>query len=290
MKIIKLFAVPAIILTLAAVSFSQNVSPIKRTTYKTDRFDFGVGGTLSITGAPYGSITVEGWSNREIEISAEIEVEGATEADIAILSRVTGFVLQESMGRIGITSVGANDRKAMRKIDKKFPKHLIGKPFWINYVVKVPGYTDLDINGGIGDLTISGVEGVMKINYLDTNAKIDLVGGGITAVIGKGNVDITIPTRSWRGRFADVQVATGTLNLFLPNGLNSNFDASILRTGKIENSFDELKPRTRHDKFTETVIAAKSGTGTIPLKFTVGDGTMKISGFRHASQASIGSN
>lgn len=290
MKIIKLFAVPAIILTLAAVSFSQNVSPIKRTTYKTDRFDFGVGGTLSITGAPYGSITVEGWSNREIEISAEIEVEGATEADIAILSRVTGFVMQESLGRIGITSVGANDRKAMRKIDKKFPKHLIGKPFKINYTVKVPRYTDIDINGGIGDLNISGVEGIMKINYLDTNAKIDLVGGGITAVIGKGNVDITIPTRSWRGRFADVQVATGTLNLFLPNGLNSNFDASILRTGKIENSFDELKPRTRHDKFTETVIAAKSGTGTIPLKFTVGDGTMKISGFRHASQASIGSN
>mgnify|MGYP007126010616 CR=1 FL=1 len=240
MKIIKLFAVPAIILTLAAVSFSQNVSPIKRTTYKTDRFDFGVGGTLSITGAPYGSITVEGWSNREIEISAEIEVEG--------------------------------------------------KPFKINYTEKVPRYTDNHINGGIGDLNISGVEGVMKINYLDTNARIGLVGGGITAVFGKGNVDITIPTRSWRGRFADVQVATGTLNLFLPNGLNSNFDASILRTGKIENSFDELKPRTRHDKFTETVIAAKSGTGTIPLKFTVGDGTMKISGFRHASQASIGSN
>ena len=55
---------------------------IKRTAYKTDRFDFGVGGTVSISGAPNGSIRVEGWNNNEIEISAEIELNAATEADL----------------------------------------------------------------------------------------------------------------------------------------------------------------------------------------------------------------
>ena len=64
--------------------------------------------------------------------------------------------------------------------------------------------------------------------------------------------------------------------LNLPTGLNADFDASILRTGKIENGFTEFKPRVRKQEFTETSIIGKSGTGGVPLKFSVGEGTMKI--------------
>src|SRR5215204_5526703 len=76
---------------------------LKRTTYKTDKLDFGVGGTLIVAGAPVGSIRVEGWTNREIEISAEIEVEAGTEADLEQLSEITTFALEESLGRTEIT-------------------------------------------------------------------------------------------------------------------------------------------------------------------------------------------
>ena len=42
-------------------------------------YDKDPNGTIAIVGAPKGSITVEGWSNREVEITAEIVVpeEGA---------------------------------------------------------------------------------------------------------------------------------------------------------------------------------------------------------------------
>lgn len=270
-----LFAVFLVVFSFSAIAQSNGL--IKRTTYKTDRLDFGVGGTVAIVGAPNGSIRVEGWNNREIEISAEVEVEGATEADIAKLSQITGFILQESLGRTGIVSTGVHDKKAIRKIDKKFPKHLFGAAYKINYVVKVPRYTDVEIDGGRGDLHVSGVEGTMRINYIDTKATIDLVGGGIIATFGTGSVDISIPSRSWRGRFADVQMASGTMNLVLPNGLNADFDATILRTGSIENTYSGFKPRTRKGEFTDKLIEAKAGTGSVPLKFSVGDGTMKIS-------------
>jgi hypothetical protein len=105
---------------------------------------------------------------------------------------------------------------------------------------------------------------------------MDLVGGGVLATIGKGNLELTIPTRSWRGAFADIQVASGNMVLNLPNGLNAEFDALILRTGKIENGFAGFKPRSRKFEFTEKSIAAKAGSGSTPLKFTVGDGTMTI--------------
>lgn len=277
MRTLTALFLPAFVLFIFAADLSaQGPKLLKRTTIKSDRFDFGAGGTLVVVGAPKGSITVEGWSNREVEVTAEIVVEGATEADLDRMSKVVGFSLEESLGRVGIISVGTNDKKYLKRVDKSFPKALIANPYRIDYVVKIPRYCDLQIDGGSGDLAISGVEGAIKVNYLETNAKLDLVGGGLLAVFGKGDVEISVPTRSWRGRFADVQLASGNLVLNLPTGLNADFDASILRTGRIENGFSEFKPRVRKQEFTETSIIAKSGTGGVPLKFSVGDGTMKI--------------
>jgi hypothetical protein len=276
MKLRNLPPFVVIVVWLSISAFAQNASYVKRTTYKSDRLDFGVGGTLSVVGAPNGSIRIEGWSNREVEISAEIEMQAPTEADLDRLAKVTGFITEESLGRTGIVSVGTNDKKYVKSIDKKFPKTLYDLPFKVDYVIKVPKYCDLQIDGGKGSLSISGVEGNMKINYLESDAKIELVGGGILATIGTGDLELTIPSRSWRGRFADIQVANGNLSLNLPTGLNAEFDATILRTGKIENGFKGFTPRSRKAEFTDKSIAGKSGTGSIPLKFTVGDGTMKI--------------
>jgi hypothetical protein len=272
----------ALLLALLVAAFSITAFPqpkplLKRTTYKTDKFDFGVGGTLAVTGAPVGSIRIEGSKSREIEISAEIEVSANSEADLELLSQVTTFVLDESLGRVAVISVGTHDKSLVKKLGKKFPKQLIGLPFSINYVIKVPQYCDLNIDGGRGDLSISGVDGTFKINFLETNAKLDLKGGAVQAVFGKGTVDLTVPTPSWRGRFADVQLASGEMNVHLANGINAEFDATILRTGKIENGYSGFKPRVRKAEFTDKSIVAKSGVGGASLKFTVGDGTLKIS-------------
>ena len=269
-------------LSIATPAQKQPQTPaqplLKRTTYKTDRLDFGVGGTLSITGAPVGSIRIEGWGNREIEITAEIDVQANTEADLAKLSAVTTFALEESLGRTGIISVGPHNKKYMKQLGKKLPKELLSMPYRIDYVIKVPQYCDLFVDGGRGDLTIKGVEGAIRLNYLETNARLDLVGGITTAVFGKGTVELIVPSMGWRGRSADVQLATGDLNVRLPNGVNADVDATILRTGKIENSYEGFKPRERKGEFTDKLIVARAGIGGVPLKFTVGDGTLKISG------------
>jgi hypothetical protein len=266
----------AIVVSFSIAAFAQSSPLIKRTTYKTDKFDFGAGGTVSVVGAPNGSIRVEGWAKREVEISAEIELQAPTEADLNRMSAVTTFVLDEALGSTTITSVGPHNRKYLRQLDKKFPKALLGMPFRIDYVIKVPKYCDLLIDGGKGDLSISGVEGTMRVNFLETNATIELVGGATTAVFGSGTVNVLVPTAGWRGRQTDIQMANGTLNVTLPPSLNAEIDATILRTGKIENDYDGLKPRVRKAEFTDRSIAAKAGIGGIPLKFTVGDGTLKI--------------
>jgi len=274
--------IPALLLAFFSLAFffistsSQTPPSIKRTIYKTDKFDFGPGGTIVVVGAPAGSVRVEGWSENVVQIDASIEIAADSEADLDLLSKVTGFVLQESLGRTVITSVGTHDKTYIKKTVKKFPKHLMGRPFRIDYVVRVPRYSDLQIDGGKGQLFVGGVDGTIRINYLDADAKLELLGGGIFATIGGGSVDVSIPNRSWRGRFADVQLGSGTMNVSLPPSLNADIDATILRSGSIDNKYAALKPKARRVEFTDRSIAARSGTGGVPLKFTVGDGNMSI--------------
>lgn len=258
-------------------SFAQTKPLLKRTTYKTEKIDFGQGGTVSIVGAPVGSIEIEGWQKNEVEISVEIEVQAESETDLAQLAQINGFTFDETMGRVSIISVGTHDKDYMKRTAKKFPKHLLNMPFRIDYKIKVPVFCDLEIDSGKGDLDLSNVEGAMRINGLETNAKLKLSGGTVVAIFGKGNVDIEIPTRSWRGHGLDIQMANGTLNLALPPNLNADMDVKVLRIGKIENLYTTLKPRER-TKFTEKLMLAKAGNGGAKLSFTVGDGTLKIAG------------
>lgn len=262
-------------LLLLAPCFAQAQKLIKRTTYKTETVELGAGGTVSIIGAPSGSITVESWRKNEVEISAEVEMQAPAEADLTELAKVNGFAIDADTVHVRVTSVGTHDKDYMKRVAKKFPKNLLGLPFKIDYKIKVPAYCDLNIDGGTGDLTLSNVEGSIKINYLESNAKLNLIGGSIVATFGGGAVDVVVPNRSWRGRSADVSVASGTLDVHLPLNLNANLEAKVLRTGKIENALGNLKPRER-TKFSDQSIVAKAGNGGAFLNFTVGDGSLKL--------------
>jgi hypothetical protein len=260
---------------VAGVS-AQSPSLLKRTTFKTDTIDFGAGGTLAIVGAPNGSISIEGWQKPQVEISAEIVLQAPTESDLAKLAEITGYALDESMARASIISIGTHLAKRPGQKKVKLPKDLIGLPFRIDYKIKVPRYCDLEIDGGAGDLNITAVEGTMRINYLKADARLELLGGSVVATFGSGTVDFLVPARNWRARSADVQVATGELNVYLPVNISSELDATVLRSGKIENELADLKPRNRNIKFTDRSILAKAGSGGVPLRFTVGDGTLRI--------------
>lgn len=271
----RIYTLLFVTLACAALTVGQS-GTLKRVVTKTDKLDFGAGGTVAVIGAPKGSIRVEASQRNEIEITAEVTIQAANEDDLMTLEKITGFVLQEDMGRVAINSVGTNDKKYLKQVAKKFPKKLIGLPFSIDYVIKVPRYCDLQIDGGSGDITVTGVEGALRINSLEGNAKLGLIAGGVNATFGKGDVFVTMPDRSWRGNAIDIALAAGDMEVYMPVNLSAELDATILRTGKIENSLTNLTPRIRTVKFTEQSITAKAGSGGVPMKFTVGDGTLRL--------------
>jgi hypothetical protein len=272
--------------SLTAISFAQTKPLIKRTTYKSEKIEFGAGGTVSVVGAPVGSIEIEGWNKNEVEISAEIQMQAESEADLAQLAAVNGFMIDDSANHLRIISVGAHDKRYVKQAAKNFPKNLLGTPYRIDFQIKVPAFCDLSIDGGKGDLNLSGVEGAIIVKYLESNARLKLTGGAVSATFGSGAVDVTIASQSWRGRSAEIQIANGNLNVHLPPNLNADLNASVLRAGKIENLYEFLKPRNR-TKFSEKAMLAKAGSGGATLVFTVGDGNLKISenGVRQAQNS-----
>ncbi len=265
---------------LVAVFFAsagaQAPASVKRTITKTERFDFGAGGSIVITGAPKGSVTVVGSAKNEIEIVAEIELEAGNEADLSKLAEITGFITDESSIRTSIITVGNHNKFGLKKLPKNFPKNLLSLPFAINYRVTVPRYSDIEIDGGVGDLTVTGTEGSMRINFLESRANIEIVSGSTEITIGSGSLDVALGVRGWRGRSANLQVGAGSLNVRLPSNMSAEIDALVLKSGSIENLVPDLKPRERKVPFTDRSIIATAGVGGAPLKFTIGEGTIKI--------------
>jgi hypothetical protein len=245
-----------------------------RTTLRHEVLRLGYGGTLTIVGAPAGSIKIEGWPRNEVDISAETELRADTEADLDLLAAVNGFVLDDDAGHIRVLSTGTHDKAYMRRA-KKFPKALMSLPWKIDYRIRVPMLTDLEINAGRGPITVASVEGNIRLSAAESETNLNLSGGSLTATIAIGKVTLSIPSRSWRRGGVDIRVGAGEIAVELPPGFNGDLDADILRIGQIEDSFGGLEAREKPG-LTPQIVKGRSGAGGALIKLTVADGRINV--------------
>ena len=254
---------------------TESAPLLTRTTMRHDSRRVGYGGALTIVGAPVGSITIEGWPRNEIDVSAEIELSAPNAHDLDRLAILNNFVLDEDASHIRIITTGTHDRKFLKRVAKDFPKSLMGLPWKIDYHIKVPAMTDLAIDAGNGPIRVSGVEGSLRLNALQSVADLSLTGSDVSVIIQTGTVNFTIPARSWHGLSAEIKLASGNLNIELMPGFNGDIDAEVLRTGEVKNTFPGLEPRERNS-FAPRSVRARAGSGGAMLTFTVGDGAIRI--------------
>lgn len=254
---------------------APSIQLLTRSTRRSETRRFNYGGTVTLIGAPRGAVTVEGWQRNEVELMAEIELKAETEADLDQLAKVNTFVFDDDLNHISILTVGTHDRNYIKKAAKNFPKKLLNLPWKIDYRLRVPANTDLEINAGYGPVKLTGVEGAMRLTATESETALTLTGGTVSVTITAGNVLLAIPVRSWRGGGADIRVATGVLNVELPAGFSGDVDADILFNGKIVNTYEGLVSREKPG-LTERTVRARAGAGGAYFKFTVGNGTLNL--------------
>lgn len=248
---------------------------IKRTTTRREVRRLGYGGSVTLYGAPEGSVTVESWARPEVEVTADVELSAETEEDLALLAELNGFALDEETNHVRVVTTGTHDRKFLKRAGRKLPKKLLGLPWKIDYRVRVPAFCDLELSTGRGALTLSGVEGAVRLNAGDGPASITLTGGDVEATLRSGPVTVRVPARGWRGRGLSVRLASGDLTVELPANFSGDVNAEVLRAGRIENAHAGLAPRER-TQATDRSLQGRAGPGGATLSFVVGDGTLRI--------------
>jgi len=254
---------------------ATNPTLLTRTTTRHEVRKLGYGGTLTILGAPVGSITIEAWQRSEVDITAEIELKAETEEDLARLATVNNFAVDEDVNHLSILTTGTHDRKFMKRAARNFPKNLMNLPWKIDYHIRVPSMVDLDISNGRGAFTITGVEGAISFDAPESDANLTLTGGHVRMVVGNGSIHLNIAQRNWRGADSSFQLASGDMTVELPEGYSGEIDADVLRNGQIENQYTALTPR-EHETFTTRSLHGRAGAGGSKLTLTVGDGTLKV--------------
>jgi hypothetical protein len=249
---------------------------LKRTTTRRELKRLGYGGSVTIDGAPEGSVTVEAWQRSEVEVTAEVEQSADTEENLTRLAALNTFAVDEDVNHVRVMTVGLHDRKYAKRVAKGLPKNLPAMPWRIDYRVRVPALCDVEINAGRGTLAVSGVEGALRINAGGgPDSLFALAGGDVEATVVSGPFTVRPTARSWRGRGLRLRLASGDLTVELPAGFNGDVDAEVLRAGRVENSYPGLAPRERTTP-TERSLQGRAGNGGATLSFTVGDGTLRI--------------
>ena len=146
---------------------AQTPSPpaplLKRTTTRRESKRLGFGGSLTIYGAPAGSVTVEGWSKGEVEITADVEQSADTEENLERLAALNGFVLDEDVNHIRLTTVGVHDRNFLKRAAPDLPKALASMPWKIDYHVRVPSVSTIQRLLTRSSLTLSTHDRVKTI-------------------------------------------------------------------------------------------------------------------------------
>jgi hypothetical protein len=248
---------------------------LKQTLTKHEVRRFGYGGDITILGGPTGSVTIEGWTRNEVDITVNIEIEANSEKDLAEVASVTGFLIDEDANHIRILTTGMHDKKTLQKRKKSISKELLNLPWRVDYQIRAPILTDLEIYAGNGELRLAGIEGNIAANLTDTNAKLALTGGHVNVIASRGAINVEVISKSWRGRGLDVKLATGNIDIKLPTNFNIDLNGSILRSGRIENTHPGLLPREREPN-NQSIVNLRGGIGGPILSFTVGDGTIQV--------------
>jgi hypothetical protein len=282
----KFFSISTLLLTIlipssSAIPQSQKkkleaVTPpqVIRTISRHEVRRLGYGSTFTLVGAPSGSITIEGWARAEVDVSAEIELRAGSEADLELLSHVNNFVIDDDANHLQVLTTGTHDKAFMRSA-KKFPKALLGLPWKIDYKIRVPISTDVEINAGRGPVTLSDVEGNIRLSATEGIANFKLTGGTLSATIASGEVDLEIPAISWRGVGAELRVAAGKITVVAPAAFSGEFDAEVLRTGQIDTHHEGLT-QTNSRELNPRKWVGRAHYGGPAFKLIVGDGLITI--------------
>jgi DUF4097 and DUF4098 domain-containing protein YvlB len=211
----------------------------------------GTPSRLIVDGGDNGGVTVVGWDQNSVKVTARIQGYARSESDAK-------SIVEE----IRILTDGT--------IRAEGPSRVRRSGWSVSYLIYTPKKMDLDLetlNGGIG---IESVEGEMRLRATNGGLSLDAVSGDVRGETENGGIAVTLDGSRWRGTGLDVRTSNGGVELFIPSGYSAE-----LTTGTVNGGFSvdfpiQVQGRLSH-RLTTTL-----GSGGPPIRAVTTNGGVAI--------------
>ncbi len=210
-----------------------------------------------------GSIDVIGWDRDEIEISAMIRIRAAGKNKAQKIYGNIEFEIGQEPGSISI-----------RALVPKFRKDSIAgegnTAVWVNYSIRVPYTTDLDIRSVTGDIAVVQVGGSFRV--VSERGEIDMLSRGGEGVLktGSGDIGCKLAFLPSGGKLR-LKTGNGDVSLGIPAETSAMLRAKT-RAGRVRIRLEMTGVEKKKRKVKIGVLG--DGDGEIVLESASGDVTV----------------
>ena len=211
-----------------------------------------------------GSIEVVGWDRDEIEIAATIRIRAASKNKAQKIFGNIEFKVVHDPGNISI-------RALVPKLRKDSVAGEGNTAVWIDYTVRVPYTTDLEIQSVTGDIGVVQVGGIFRV--VSERGSIDMLSRGGEGVLktGSGEIGCELAFLPAGGKLC-LKTGNGDVSLGIPAETSAMLRART-RSGRVRVRLEMTGVEKQKRKIKQGVLGG--GDGEIVLESTSGDVTVE---------------
>lgn len=219
--------------------------------------DFKPNGSVAVK-TTNGKIELTSWDKNSVEIFAEIKVKASSRSEAERILDKVEILIDQSSDRLSI--------------EPDYPKRNSGDGFWdwvfrseskpvVNFTIKVPKQTDLNLKSTNGHLSVDDIEGEAVLKTTNGGIEAEYLKGSVAANTTNGSISISLAQFSRDDRL-DFNTTNGSIKLYLPSEVKADVRASTVN-GSIRTDF----PLTIQGKISRKRLngAINGGGGTIEL-------------------------
>ena len=206
-------------------------------------------GALEVDATPNGGIRVESWDRAEIRIQARVSVWNEDEAEARRIA--AGVEIFTGQGRVRAES---DDEKNWS----------------VGYRIQAPRQIDLDLESHNGGISVTGIEGHLRVETHNGGLSLASVAGDVMARTQNGGVSLELDGDRWRGAGLDVETKNGGVSVDIPEGYSAELETGTVN-GRVRIDFPVTVEGEIGRKLSTTL-----GSGGAPIRVKTTNGSVEI--------------
>jgi DUF4097 and DUF4098 domain-containing protein YvlB len=211
---------------------------------------------LDIEAGPNGGVSVRGWNRQEVWVRARVEGH-AKDGDAAAKELAGKVTLDMSAGRIAARG----------------PESRGDKNWSVSFEVFVPHRMDLSAKSVNGGMSLSDVEGQLRLNTVNGGVSLARVAGDVHGRTSNGGVSVDLEGKRWQGAGLDLATTNGGVTIALPADYSADLRVSTTNGGVSSDFGTPMRDETglRRKEY-ERVL----GNGGPPVRVVTTNGGVRV--------------